>query len=263
MKSSTSYLKYLKKIAKTINKILKNSPGKLENEDFHQLRVAIKKLEALMDFTAFNAEKFKKKKHFKAFKKIFRQSGKIREWQLEKHMLEKYPLYDIDQYLKKISRRIRKEEKKFALLNNKKQRRKINKSLRKMEPYIKKANEEMLIQFIENETNKTKNIIHQTPLEPGEVHELRKRLKVDFYNKKMPGFKNKKIEDEAEFLELIGNWHDSRLLNNLLEKAIIKDKIEQEELKNIIEINYEIFFDAKKMLEEINDKVAEKLKAQI
>ena len=89
MKTSKSGSGYLKKIRKNIIALLKKSPEKFEDEDYHKLRVEIKKLKAIAGFIEFSNKKFSKKKHLKPFIKVYKQAGKIRELQLEESFLKK------------------------------------------------------------------------------------------------------------------------------------------------------------------------------
>ncbi len=83
MKTLNPGFGYLKKIRKNIISLLKKSPVKFDDEDYHKLRVEIKKLKALAGFIEFSNKKFSKKKTLKPFKKVYKQAGKIRELQLE------------------------------------------------------------------------------------------------------------------------------------------------------------------------------------
>ena len=260
MKTSKTHSKYLKKIAKAINSLLKKPVQEFEKEDYHKLRVGIKKLNALLDSVKFCSKNFKRKKYFKAFKKIFRQSGKIRESQLEESTLKKYEQYYIDHYLSDLENRIRKEQKKFASITDNELRKKINKSFRKIEPFINKMYEQKVDEFMKNERNKINNLIQQKYLKPDQVHELRKRLKIDFYNRKSLGLPDpdNTIKEEDDFLELLGKWHDCRIMNNQLEKSITEKGVDPTELIQLLKIDAEILLDAENLFKEINTSLATK-----
>ena len=115
MKALKSDSNYLKKIRKNITTLLKKSPEKFEDEDYHKLRVEIKKLKALAGFVEFSNQKFSKKKQLKPFSKIYKYAGKVRELQLEVSFLQKNNAQFIEQYLCDLERRIEKQIR-FAFL---------------------------------------------------------------------------------------------------------------------------------------------------
>jgi len=259
-KASKSYLKFLKKITKTINSLLKKSVREYENEDYHQLRVEIKKLNAVLDCLKFCSKNCKRKKYLKPFKKIFKQAGTIREIQLEETMLKKFPQYSIEHYLNDLERRIKKEQKKLSSIINKRLRRKIKRSFGKIKPLIHKIKDQKVKEFMENERKKIKDLIQQKSLAAEDIHEIRKRLKVDYYNRKiLPLSDNQNvIEEEDRFLELLGKWHDCRIMNDQLEKSIIEEEIDPTELNALLEINADVSLEADVLFKEINSWIEKK-----
>ena len=128
MKASKLGLVYLKKVRKNITALLKKSPVIFKDEDYHKLRVEIKKLKALAGFIQFSNKHFSQKKTLKPFLKVYKQAGKIRELQLEDAFLKKNNVQFIEHYLDEMSKRIKKEKKKFGSLISKKTRKKTKKS---------------------------------------------------------------------------------------------------------------------------------------
>jgi CHAD domain-containing protein len=255
MKTSKSHLKYLRKIIKKINSLLKKPSGKFENEDYHKLRVEVKKLNALLDLIQFCFHNFNKKKYSGLFKKVFKQAGTVREIQLEESTLKNYPNFSIKYYLSDLEKKVNKEKKIFAHLVNKKLIRKNKKLMCQLKPFINKILKKDSVKFLENERNKTTILMHQKPLKPEQVHKLRKRLKVDFYNRKEFDGPNKNIAEEDNLLELLGKWHDCRTLNNQLERAALKEEIDPVELGQLLEINAEISLNAKNLFNTINARI--------
>lgn len=253
MKASKSYLKFFKKITKTINSLLSKPVQEYANEDYHRLRVEIKKLNALLNCLQFCSKKFKRKKYFKPFQKIFRQAGKIRELQLQESMLKKKPEHSIEHYLSSLEKRIRRGQKKFASQVHKKSRKKIKKSFRKIEPFLTKMNDRKVAEFMQNERKKIKRLMQQKSLATEDIHEIRKCLKVDYYNRKIhPLPEPNVLNEEDQFLELLGNWHDCRILNDQLEQLIIKEEIYPTELNALLQIHADVSLDADVLFKEIN-----------
>ena len=73
MQNSKTDAEYLEKIREKIFTLLKKTPGTFEDEDYHKLRVEVKKLKAVAGFLQFSNKQFSKKKHLKAFKNVYKQ----------------------------------------------------------------------------------------------------------------------------------------------------------------------------------------------
>lgn len=252
MKTSKSHSNYLKKISKNIIALLKKSPEKYEDEDYHKLRVEIKKLKAVAGFVEFSNKKFSKKKAIRPFIKVYKQAGKIRELQLEESFLTTNNSQFIQQYLTDLEKRIEKQKGKFASLPRKKIRKKIRKAIKAIEPFLNKTNEEDNIQFINKEREKVAQLTSELPLKPTKVHKLRKLLKDDFYNRKRINIPSPKIKTEDDFLQLLGRWHDCVILNDQIGTSILKAEIEPSELDELLKINAAVSLQSKNLFNEIN-----------
>ena len=252
MRSSKTDSGYLKKLRKRIITLLKKSPEKFEDEDYHKLRVEIKKLKAVAGFIQFSNKKFSKKIHLKPFKKVYKQAGKIRELQVEESFLKKNNSQFIKLYLSDLAKRIEKKKKKFATLPGKKTRRKTKKAVKGIEPFFQNTNEADSIAFIDNERKKITQLTKELPLEPANVHQLRKLLKEDFYNRKRMYQPSPKIKAEDDFLELLGNWHDCAVLNNQIGKSILKAETNSAELAELLKINAAVSLQSENLFNEIN-----------
>jgi len=83
---------------------------------------------------------------------------------------------------------------------------------------------------------------------------------VDYYNRKiLPLSDNQNvIEEEDRFLELLGKWHDCRIMNDQLEKSIIEEEIDPTELNALLEINADVSLEADVLFKEINSWIEKK-----
>ncbi len=256
MKTKKTLLKYFNKLAKKLNKSLTKPSNKYEEEDYHTLRVEVKQLNALLYLADFCAAHFNRKKYFRQAEKIFKQSGKVREFQLEVSTLKKFASFSVEHYLSDVKDHIQKAENRFHSVVSKKRKLRVKKDLKKIASLLTKIHKKKMKLYLKKESEKIHDIMRQKPLHPLQVHELRKRLKVDFYTKKSLHLADdRRLKEEDSFQELLGKWHDSRSVNDLLEKSIIKEKIDAEELKQLLEIHEEILFNSKKLLEEINSRL--------
>src|SRR6185312_9767872 len=257
MKTSKSYLKYFKKIEKNIACSLKIPPENFVKEDYHQLRVEIKKLNALLISLEFCLKSFKRNKYFEPLKSLFKQAGKIRNYQLEESSLKRNENDHIPQYLSDVEKRIGKEKIKFALLHDKINIHKIKKTLKKIEPFIKKISRKDLHQFVESERNKIRHFFNMDPLLPANLHMMRKLLKIDFYTRKITDrpIAENLVEEENNFLELLGKWHDCRTINDLLEKSILKGISSSDESIYLLKIDAEIKLTSENLLKDIKERL--------
>jgi len=257
MKTSESYLKYFKKIEKNIVQCLEKPPETFEKEDYHKFRVEIKKLNAFLISLEFCLRSFKKNTYFKSIKNLFKQTGKIRNCQLEQSILQENGSHFIDQYLFHLEQRIKKEKIKFASLHNQMRPAKIKHLLGKIKPFIKKIDRKDLDLFIESKRNKISHFFQIDPLLPANLHTIRKLLKIDFYTRKIiehPQARNL-IEEENNFLELLGKWHDYRIVNNLLEKSILNETVSSNESDNLLKIKSEILSTSDHLFISIKERI--------
>jgi hypothetical protein len=208
-----------------------------------------------MDFIQFNCADFERKKLFKPFKKLFRQAGRVREFQLEKGIVKEYKqLVPLKRYYSQLNSRIQKEQKAFSKVIDKKVRREIRKSLKEMKSFVQKTGSADMEIYIKNENEKIHSLITQQPLKAEQMHSLRKLLKADFYNRKsidMPG-NEVCLKKEDNFLDVLGKWHDYTTTINHLERAILKIDMDVTELSPVLKIKEEISFDERNLFKKIN-----------
>lgn len=250
---------YCKKRAINIEKIMSISPKEYGTEEYHKLRVEIKKLHAILDLIKYCHTDFQKNKYFKPFKEIFIQSGKIRELQLEESLLEKYNTRKIEKVLLKVKEAIKKEKRNFYPLIQKKQKFKIEQKFNKIFLLLEGIPEDKVNEFIEMEKKNIISLIQASPLVASNLHELRKTLKRTFYSRESLHLRDKNKKDEQDnFQELLGNWHDSKMMSDLIEKSIIKKKINTEELNQLLQIDEELSVQRSLLYNQINKTVMTK-----
>ncbi len=256
MKKVRPLSKYYKDLSKKINKRLIKSAAKYDEEDYHKLRVSIKKLRALLLVAEFCNKDFKSKKYLKQAEKVYNQSGVIREFQLEQSFLKKNKHYFVHHYLADLEQKIKKEKQKFAALLNTDLKRKLKKSLKEIYFFIKNISEEEVKTFMIKQSEELNNLTQQKFLNTKQVHELRKKIKVDFYARKALNLKGlNNFDAENNFQELLGQWHDCRTMSNHLEKNIVKEMIDQKELKQLLEIDKEILYESENLFVQINTSI--------
>ncbi len=242
-----------------LDSLLKKPVKKFTVENFHQLRVEIKKINALLKLLNFCAKDFKRKKHFKTIKSVFKQAGKVRELQLEEAALKNYAVYQgLKSYMKNL-KRMRKKEKKvfFSMVNNKltSELKKYNKAVL---PFILKVNEKDTISFLNKKRSKIEMLFNEKDLKLEQVHELRKLIKEYYHD-----WKSLNLPEPGELLkladafqDLLGKWHDSIIIKDHLNEAIndIK-KMKPEETGQLKRIKKWLTADCDLMLKKINTAI--------
>jgi hypothetical protein len=256
MKRSKTDSDYLKKIRGKLAALLKKSPQSFQDEDYHRLRVEIKKLKAVAGFAEFADKDFSKKKQIKPFSNVYKRAGKIRELQLEESFLKNNNAGFIEHYLHEMDKRIQKEKKNFSSLISKKLRKKTKKSIQKIEQVLTKTDEKDEIQFMAAERKKIASLTEKLPLKAEDAHKLRKILKEDFYTRKRIHWPSEKIKDEDDLLELLGKWHDCVVLNEQIGTSILKATIKPAELGELIKINALVSSQSGNLFSKINTKLS-------
>ncbi len=197
--------RYAEKRFKRLKTLLKSFPNEKEKEYLHQIRLEIKRIKALLRLIHFNDNKFRDHKHYIPLRDIFRASGKIRDAGLRKELLEHYtqihtpffrsPGKALKQFTNEIPVYIRLVSKKKKIILS--EIAKIKSRIYHL--YLQKKNKEL--------TELLSNGIRQQDL-----HGLRKLLKEVTYLTSVEKKKNKIDPFLTQSSELIGNWHDKKIL---------------------------------------------------
>ena len=247
--------KYLKKRENAINLILEKRQQFYTADTFHELRVEIKKLNALFHLIDYCSKEFKAKKTFKPFKLIFRQAGKIRELQIEEAILKKHfsfnTVKEYRNHLKKL--RIKEQEYFFSITNNNFIKG-LKKKYRIIIPLLTKANKKKTANYMSIKKAKIKKLLHQKALKTKQVHALRKRLKEYQYNQKSLNLEPPKnpISNKDVLPELLGKWHDYQVIIRHLKKAIDSGEINPKESSQLKNIKAALISKREKLFNKIN-----------
>lgn len=251
-----------KKILKHTNSIgliLKKPTQSFSVENFHQLRVEIKKLKALLKFVNFCSKKNKRKKLFKPFKAIFIQAGKVRELQLEESTLKKYAIYrSLEIYRNELKKELKNEKNIFFGMRNKKFRKKFAKANSVVFPNIKKIHRKDTEEYIKSMRKKIDLFLQNKHLKFTEVHALRKLLKEYYFNNKSLRLQeqNRLVVKTEYILELLGKWHDCIITKGHLEKAEKKiELIDEKEKKQLEKLKINLTADCRMLFRKINRSI--------
>jgi CHAD domain-containing protein len=241
MKTSSRLINYFQEQSDAISRLLRESSGDFRPEDFHLLRIHIKKIKAIFSLTAYCVEGFDQQKYFKPYKAIFQRAGAIREMQLQEMMMKKYkPDHVLADYYHQLDSAIRHECQLFSSLVDKKLKRKLKNNVKSTTCFMKNVVKPCVKDFLLEKRSHIEKLLHCEKLEISQAHELRKRIKEVYYLQKIVQPKNKRLAIADDFQELLGQWHD----HDVIRKDLINDaqnhKLKPEEVKAIMAVQKKI-----------------------
>jgi len=196
---------FAKKRLDRLEKLLNHFPDESAKEEVHKIRLEIKKIKALLRLIHFNNKDFRDHKHYIHFRHIFRETGEIRDRGLRQELVERYtqiatPFYRspdraVQQFIKAIAghRKTLGKQKKIILKEI------GNVKAHTYSLYLHKKNKEL-------------NHFLMVGIKQRDLHILRKLLKEIIYLTSVKTKKNKIDSFLTESAELIGNWHDKKVL---------------------------------------------------
>jgi CHAD domain-containing protein len=209
--------RFTKKRCKRLQALLKSFPSGAEKEDLHQIRLEIKKIKMLLGLIHFNNKKFHDHKNFIPFRTIFRETGKLREANQRKELVDQYthihaPFFSspdraVRRFIKDVPAHIKSVRKqKKAML---KEIEKIKSRTYTLYLHKKKSelNENLSLGFAQKD-----------------LHGLRKSIKEIIYLTSVTKRKNKIDPFLVQSAELIGNWHDKKMLIPWIRTHVPKEK---------------------------------------
>lgn len=242
--------KYLKHRKTAVVSLLERPRSKYTPETIHKIRLEIKKLKALFNLISYCSNDFKQRKTIKPFNKIFRLAGKIRELQLEESMLENFfANNEPSNYRNRLKLLKLKEDVYFFLIGDQKFVDLLKRKFRLTRLFLPFINKNKAKTYLKEQKDLTNQFISQKTILPQQIHELRKQLKTLKYNTKSLSFKKKSISEKERLSELLGNWHDLRVISKRLNKmkeiedTSLEDKIQFEKIIAEITSKSEILFE--------------------
>lgn len=225
---------YLKKREKTIGELLTKKHKTDAPENFHQLRVEIKKTRAALTLLSTCASSLDLKQKMAPYRDLFKQAGKIRELQLHQTYLHKHSgAKEMPVYNKTLEEQTSEEIKRFSALKKQKEIRSIahNSGSLRLSPF--NINDTTLENTLEREQETIVKLLAKSKLKVPQMHDLRKRIKRFHFLSTLIPLKTKKLKGLDEFQELLGKWHDYEVFGEELQKADKLQNIPIEEKKKI------------------------------
>jgi CHAD domain-containing protein len=191
-----------------------------EMNDLHQMRIHIKKINALVLLNAYTHGSREIIRNFKPIKDLFREAGKIRVLHVNLNILKQVEKEN-SLFGKKLSRQIEKKTKGF-LKKRKKWIQTIQNTFPNIDSQISNCSEKRFIRYIKTQVKKA-----QTEFQKEEFHEARKRIKLvlnlfEFLPKISADSLKLNLVYMDQLQDRIGKWND---LNENIK--MIKDRERQ------------------------------------
>jgi CHAD domain len=252
MKTTAKLRKYYLSQIDSIEAILRKSGQEFTPEDFHTLRLCIKKIKAVLSFLHFYNPDFNKEKYYKPYKELFSHAGEVREIQIQQSQLKNYtsnPL--LAKYFDELSNDLQHHQEAFAELVDRKLRKKIKANAKKVESFFQKAAQQLMTQYLLEEQSHIQLLLKADKLEKKDVHDLRKKIKDIYYLQKIFQPKNKRLVVADDFQEMLGQWHDNRVLAKDLLKGAKNHKLQPDEVKALMALRKKILASSDRQLAKI------------
>lgn len=243
-KTRREYKKCFNEIYEHFNLEENSSPGIV-----HDLRVNLKRVDALITLLRFNGIKLSCKKQ-KAFRSLFTIAGKLRSLQIEFDIVSKYFTEDYlnPNYLHQLHEDKSKRLKEYSAFLNKGPSRQLNRGIDILKKKIKKLHSAQILKYVHAEEKRLFKNLKRQVFREQELHLIRKDIKRYYLNLKMSGQQNDFTE---KLLDLVGQWHDHQIAFDHVIRAIYTSNCTPAENEPVRKIKYSLINDKERLYEEI------------
>lgn len=254
--ASTIRVYYLERI-NSIESILGKPRGKFSGQDFHKLRVEIKKVKALSELVYYCSQEFQKDKFPGSFQNIFRKAGKVRELTLEISMLKKLRISSLlKNYVNHLKKQVEKKKRRFFSVAYANQE-ELYKSSDIILPYFNRIDKAGVNRFLEMKSKEINGLLGTKILKEENAHELRKLLKEFYYTASIFGLKTPWFKQMDDFQELLGKWHDDVVMDGYLQKTLKNGKVNDDEIQTIKAVKQLVSYEGEQLFKQIKLKVTD------
>lgn len=215
-------------------------------EHFHKLRVAIKKINALLVLTDHCSRSFKKNKYFRPFHILFHQAGKVRVIQLQIKFLKSFAnLPGILPYIKILKHELSMEKEKFFMIAGHDLAIEEKKIVNAMADIRKKA----VMRYLTKKEKQLNHHFHHNRLNIEKLHSLRKELKTWIYC--VQSLSLPLSEKYMVMAEQIGQWHDYYVSQQQISSAMNYGGLPVATVRSLNAIQSELRLKEKNLLADI------------
>ncbi|HEX5168382.1 MAG TPA: hypothetical protein VFW11_04370, partial [Cyclobacteriaceae bacterium] len=243
--------KYFKKRLKKIIGFLKRDNEALVQETIHELRVEIKKIDALFDLTKSIEKKFSRQKHFRPFLKVFKQAGKLRSIQVEFNLINSHFSENTNSnYLHQLHEIKHQRRIAFENILHSNLLHQLELSKKQVIPFIRKIRRKDIVYYFNTRERKMIKFLDKKLFKEKNLHIVRTSLKRFYLNIK--NITPYKIESGwTNIINLMGEWHDRQVAFDQLLKAIYSSKLTNHEIDRLHKVKSELLIEKDNLYEQI------------
>ena len=253
MKTRSLVKKYFLAEASAVVRLLQKPPDAFTPEDFHALRVHIKKIKTVMALANEACSEFNMEKLIKPYQLLFDLAGKVRELQLLTTIVHQYPQEPtLESYIRQLQARLEAATQDFFALTDQRFLRKLKKHNKKIYTYLNAIHHANAKKYASMMRHEIEEIMAMPAPDNEQYHRLRKKLKRLNYLRKMSKAGKKKLPLPDTFEELLGQWHDYLLISHDLLNAAQNHKLKPVEVKALMALQKRISNLAARLIKKIN-----------
>lgn len=215
----------------------------------HELRVNLKRVDALVTLLRFNGIKLPQKT-LKAFRSLFRVAGKLRTLQIEFDTINEYFTDDSlnPNYLHQLHEEKLKRLKAYSSFLNKGPSKRLRNSIAVLKKRVDHLPAKQILRYVHAEEKRLFKRLKRQVFREQQLHLIRKNLKRYYLNLKMAGQQNNFTET---LLDLVGRWHDHQIAFDHVIRAIYTSNCTAAESEPIKKIKYRLIQDKENLYEKI------------
>lgn len=233
--------------------------GSFTPEDFHELRVEIKKIKAFFKLVSYFNRTFPKGRLFKPLRSLFKAAGKVRELHVEEGIIEKYAGHKLENYLLDLKRSELKAKKDFYRDVNRMPEKNIQRIPQQAQPYFSTVSEAHIAAYLKKENRKIKRSARDQKLRPGQIHEVRRKIKENYYNQTIAHTPVAVKPPAKKIHKLLGKWHDLSVIKKRLQKEIKHSKKKNKERPEMKKLGKKLVSEQKVLRRKINVRIGRAL----
>lgn len=249
-KKKASIKKIRSRYRKCLNEIAACSePGTINEESVHNLRVNLKRVDALIALLKYTGHRIPSNK-LKSFKVLFRLAGKLRAIQVEFGVIKNRFAEDSvnTNYLHQLHELKVKRLKDYSKYLDSEVPRSLEGGIKLLKKKISLLTKKHILRYLSAEEKKLAKKLKRNIFREQELHFIRKELKRYYLNSKMAEYEDERI---GKMQDLLGNWHDLQIAFDHVVKTIYIGQLTAPESEPIKKIKYDLITEKEGLYEKI------------
>jgi hypothetical protein len=247
---------------KCLNEIAQyfSEPGAINEESVHNLRVNLKRVDAMIALLKYTGYKIPSDK-LKSFKVLFRLAGNLRAIQVEFGVIKNHFADDSVNmnYLHQLHEIKARRLRNYSKYLGSELPRHLKGGIKLLKKKISHLTKKHIARYLSAEEKKLSKRLKRNIFREQELHFIRKDLKRYYLNSKMVEHDDERIE---KMLDLLGNWHDLQIAFDHVVKTIYTGQLTAPESEPIMKIKYNLITEKEGLYEKIVAYYAEGIRNQ-